>query len=127
MPFVHVWFATKSRRRILEGDLLGMVQEELLNAATRHHIEIVELEAVVDDVHILLRLDEAASLPGAMNLLKGSSARALLLLNRDLKHDLKTASFWQRGYGAKLISDEAVPSIREYIRTQWDRLEKYEH
>jgi REP-associated tyrosine transposase len=118
MPIVHVWFATKRRRRILEGDLL--------DAARVHAIDLMEVDGVIDHVHLLLRLDDASTLPRAMNLLKGVSARRIFQAMPDLKHDLKTGSFWQTGYGAKLIPDGAVPQVRTYIRTQWDRLEKFE-
>ena len=61
-----------------------------------------------------------------MMLLKGVSARRLFERFPELRLDAHTNSFWQAGYGSKLISPGAVPSTRDYIRTQWDRLEKYE-
>jgi REP element-mobilizing transposase RayT len=44
-----------------------------------------------------------------------------------LKLDLHSHNFWQAGYGSKVIPAGAVATVRRYIRTQWDRLEKYEH
>ena len=127
MPFVHVWFATKGRRRILEGDLLESARRELAQAADRHGIRLLECEGVLDHFHILVELGELSELSRAMNLLKGASARAIFLEMPDLKHDIHSTSFWQAGYGSTLVPEAAVPTVRRYIRTQWDRLEKYEH
>ncbi len=127
MPFVHVWFSTKGRRRIIEGDLLESSRRELRTAADRHGINLLECEGVVDHVHILLELNQLDELPRTMNLLKGASARAIFLEMPDLKHDMHSTNFWQAGYASKVVAPPAVPIVRKYIRTQWDRLEKYEH
>jgi putative transposase len=127
MQLIHVWFATKRRRRILEGDLLDTVHEELRSAARAHSIELLEVQGVIDHVHILLRLQSPDDLPLAMNLLKGISARRVFEQMPDLKHDLKTSSVWQAGYGAVLVPPALETQVRSYIRTQWDRLEKFEH
>jgi putative transposase len=127
MQLVHVWFATKRRRRILEGELLDTVIEELKAAALAHSIQLLEVNGVLDHVHLLLAFDDISRLPRTMNLLKGASARRIFQRMSDLKHDLKTNSFWQAGYGAKVVPGAAATDVREYIRTQWDRLEKFEH
>jgi putative transposase len=127
MALVHVWFATKNRRKILEGDLLAAVLDELRSAARAHAIDLLEANAIIDHVHLLLMVGSPSELPRAMNLLKGVSARRIFQSMPELKHDLRTTSFWQAGYGAKLIPPAAADQVRRYIRTQWDRLEKFEH
>jgi REP element-mobilizing transposase RayT len=55
MPYFHVWFATKGRKRLLqEGDVLDAVRELLPAIAAENSIRLLEFEAVVDHVHLPL-------------------------------------------------------------------------
>jgi putative transposase len=126
MPLFHVWFATKGRRWLLQGDVAETVERQLWQVARTDGINVVELKAVIDHVHLLLELDSAAALPGAMKALKGKSARFVFLEMPDLKIDAPTHHLWQRGYGWKLVPAGAERSVRQYIRTQLDRLEAFD-
>jgi putative transposase len=125
MPLFHVWFATKRRKWLLQGDILDAVREEIAFAAEHHDIRVLEQEAVVDHVHMLLELDDATRLPKAMNLIKGASARRIFQRFPELKLDAHTLSFWQAKYAFKEIPPEREQIVRRYIRTQWDRLDDY--
>ena len=59
-------------------------------------------------------------------MLKGISARRVFQAFPELKLDAKTQSLWQARYGAKMVSEQALPSLKDYIATQKDRPEKYE-
>jgi REP element-mobilizing transposase RayT len=61
-----------------------------------------------------------------MNHIKGASARRIFQRVPDLKVDAGVNSFWQTRYGFKVIEPGAVPTVRKYIQTQWDRLEGYD-
>lgn len=126
MPYFHVWFATKRRKWLLQGDVLDAAKELLQQIAAEKEIKLAELEAIVDHVHLLLNLPSKSDLPNAMMNLKGVSARRLFERFPELKLDAGTQSFWQSGYGSKLVPAGRVSSTRRYIRTQWDRLEAYE-
>ncbi|MPZ50087.1 MAG: IS200/IS605 family transposase [Dehalococcoidia bacterium] len=126
MPYVHVWFGTKGRKWLLQGDVLTSTREVLRDVAVEKGIHVLELEAIVDHVHLLLELPDKSELPRAMMILKGVSTHHLLQLYPELKLDAHTNSFWQTGYGSKLVPPGAIDSTRSYIRTQWDRLEKYD-
>ena len=89
-------------------------------------IELLEFEAIVDQVHLLLDVPEKATLPRTMMFLKGVSARRLFERFPELKLDAHTESFWQAGYGAKVVARSALPATAAYIQTQWDRLENYD-
>jgi putative transposase len=127
VPYFHVWFATKSRKWLLEeGDVLDAIRELLPSIARENVIRLVEFEALVDHVHLLLELDDKAELPRAMMMLKGVSSRRVFERFPGLKVDAKTNSFWQAGYGSKIVAPGSLNATRRYIATQWDRLEKYE-
>ena len=123
MPIYHVWFGTKRRRWLLQGEVLDVAREEIALAAGRNEIRLIEHECIVDHTHLLLEVEEALS--RAMHHIKGASARRIFQRLPDLKMDAGVNSFWQARYGFKVIEPAAVPVVREYIRTQWERLEGY--
>ena len=126
MPYFHVWFATKYRRWLLQGEVLDAARESIAEIAREKHIDLIEYEAIVDHVHLLLRLEDKSLLPATMMNLKGVSARRLFQLFPELKLQAHTNNFWQAGYGSKIVPPSALRTMKSYIRTQWDRLEKYD-
>lgn len=62
----------------------------------------------------------------AMNLLKGIASRRILERSPELRLDARVGAFWQHRYAAKLVPEAAAATVGQYIRTQRDRLEKYE-
>jgi len=61
-----------------------------------------------------------------MKALKGKSAHRVFEAVPELKLDGKTKNLWQRGYGWKTVEPGAEPTIRRYIRTRMERLEKFD-
>jgi len=80
---------------------------------------------MVDHVHLLVEAVDAADLSRVMHVLKGASARYLLEAIPDIRIDAGTNHFWQKRYGAKLVEPAALARVRNYIRTQKERPEKY--
>jgi putative transposase len=127
VPYFHIWFATKGRRRLLqEGDILDAVRELLPEIAAKNSIGLVELEATIDHVHLLLKLDDESELPRTMMLLKGTSSRRVFQRFPELRLDAHTSNLWQTGYGSKIIPSHNLPATKRYIRTQWERLESFQ-
>jgi putative transposase len=123
--YYHVWFKTRRRNWLLLGDVANAAKDAMRETAQRHAIEVLECETMVDHVHLLVEAVDAADLSRAMHVLKGASARYLLESIRDIRMDAGTNHFWQKRYGAKLVEPAAVASVRNYIRTQKERPEKY--
>ena len=126
MVLYHVWFSTKRRKWLLQGDVGGAARELMIAVAKEKGINLVECEMMVDHVHLLLGVDNRAHLSRVMNLLKGATSRRLFQRFPDLKLDAGVNSFWQHRYASKIVPEPAAASVGNYIRTQWDRLEKYE-
>jgi putative transposase len=127
MPLFHVWFSTKNRLKFLEGDLGDRAQGLFREIADEKGINLLESMPILDHVHMLLDVADKPSLSRAMNDLKGVSSRRLTQEFGEAKLDLHISSFWQHRYAAKIVAPAAAETVRRYIRTQWDRLEKYEH
>ena len=101
------------------------MKQALHDVATQHNIRLMECETMVDHVHLLLEAADGAELSRAMHLVKGASARRLLKSIPDIQIDAGIGHFWQKRYGAKLVEPVALASVRNYIRTQKERPEKY--
>ena len=126
MPLFHVWFATKGRRWMLLGDVQKAAKRELEAVASEKGIALLECEAIVDHVHLLVDVPDLRRLPRVMNDLKGISARRVFAAFPELKMDAGTEHFWQKGYGKRVVPPAAAEATKRYIRTQWERLESYE-
>jgi putative transposase len=125
--YYHVWFKTRRRNWLLLGDVANAAKDAMLETAQLHAIKVLECETMVDHVHLLVEAVDAADLSRVMHVLKGASARYLLESVPDIRMDAGTNHFWQKRYGAKLVDPVALASVRNYIRTQKERPEKYAH
>jgi putative transposase len=126
MALYHVWFATKRRKWLLQGDVGEAARELIMTVAREKSINVVECAMMVDHVHLLIAVDDKTGLSKAMNLLKGTTSRRLFQRFPDLKLDAELNSFWQHRYAAKAVPEPAAASVGQYTRTQWQRLDKYE-
>ena len=125
MPLYHVWFATKKRKWLLQGDVDNLAKEIMISVATEKGIDLIECETVVDHAHLLIRASNRTELSRAMNYIKGLTSKRLFEQLPELKLDIAMNNFWQHRYGVKVVPEGAKEPVVHYIRTQKDRLEKY--
>ncbi len=123
--YYHVWFGTRDRKWLLQGDVLTAVIELLWEISRSQGIRLLECEPMVEHMHVLLDVDPS-ELPTAVKLLKGTSSRRLFQRFSELKLDANTNHLWQKRYGAKEVETAALERVRAYIRTQEDRPEKFD-
>jgi len=102
----------------LDGEIGDEVRCLLVDIASRAGISLIELAVIADHAHLLVALSSAQTLPGVIHQLKGASARAIFQRYPELKRDLRSNSFWQKGYGRRLVPPSQVAVVRAYIRTQ---------
>ncbi len=119
--YYHVWFSTKGRKPVMEGEIGDDIMRLLLETARRTAIRVLEVETVADHAHLLIEVAEDQTLSGIMHQVKGASARQIFLMYPDLKLDMEHNSFWQKGYGRRKMTPAEIPAVRNYIRTQQDR------
>ncbi len=122
----HVWFATKRRKWLLQGDVDHAAKDLIRKAARDKGICLMECETAVDHVHLLLQLRPHQTLSRVMNLLKGISSRRLHMAFPELNLDSGSDHFWQRGYSFRSIQPGSLTTRRQYVRSQKERLEKLE-
>jgi REP element-mobilizing transposase RayT len=126
MPRYHIWFSTKRRKWLLQGEVAGVAERAIRDVARNDGIKLLECKTAIDHVHLVVELPSSEELPPTMKALKGKSARRAFQEIDGLKLNARTEHLWQRGYGWKLVPDGAERTVRQYIRTQMDRLEKYQ-
>ena len=126
MPLYHVWFSTKNRKWLLQGDVATKAKQELISVATEKRIELLECETMVDHVHLLLAAASATELSWHLKLLKGRSSYEVFKAYPEVKLDAQTNALWQVSFNSRVVPDDQVATVRHYIRTQDQRLEKYE-
>jgi putative transposase len=124
--YYHAWFATKERKWLLQGDIEALVMQAIRDTADRHNIRMLECETMVDHVHVLLEVENGVALSRAINLIKGASSRRVMQTVPDIRMDAGINHFWQKRFGSKPVSPDALRTVARYIRTQKDRPEKYE-
>ena len=110
----------------MQGHVGEAVKELMWTVAKEKNIRFLECETIVDHVHLLVSAEDRTRLSKMMNLLKGVSSRRILQMFPELRLDAGVGAFWQHRYAAKPVSEPAAATVAEYVRTQWDRLEKYE-
>ena len=115
----HVWFSTKERRPILDGEIGNDVRISFAEIAKRASIGLLKLGLAMDHVHMLLEISSDTSLSSVMHQLKGASAHTIFLKYPDMRLD--TRALWQKGYGFRSIAPSEVTGLRYYIRTQSKR------
>jgi putative transposase len=123
----HVWFSTKNRRRVLEGDVADTAKQVMWQVANERSMDLIELELMPDHAHLLLAAESAGRLSWCMKLLKGQSAYEVFRAYDEFKIDAHTNSLWQDGFKSRPVPAGQVEVVRLYIQTQDQRLEKYEH
>jgi putative transposase len=110
----------------LQGEVGEAARELILAVAEEKNIAVAECQTVVDHVHLLVAAHDRTHLAKVMNLLKGASSRRLLQRFPELKMDAGVNNLWQHRYAAKVAPEGALASIGQYIRSQMNRLDKYE-
>ena len=113
----HVVIVPKYRKKEFFGKRRKQVGEILRELCRQKDVELIEGNAALDHVHMVLSIPPKYSVAMTMGFLKGKSA---IRINRDLMKDkgrLRGREFWARGYCVSTVGlDEA--KIRQYVRDQ---------
>jgi putative transposase len=70
----HVVFAPKYRRKEIYGQLRKDIGEILRKLCEQKHVEIIEAEACIDHIHMLVSIPPHISIAQLMGYLKGKSS-----------------------------------------------------
>jgi len=114
----HIVWIPKYRKRVLQGDVATRLKELLQDCADMNRWKIEELNIQPDHVHLLIRMRPEVSVSRMVQLLKGSTSKAIREEFSELKEFLWGKSFWADGYFVETSGQVNESQIREYIRNQ---------
>ena len=113
----HLVFAPKFRRKAIYGELRADIGKILRKLCEEKKVEIIEAEACIDHVHMLVSMPPHLSVSQFMGFLKGKSTLMIFNRHANLKYKYGSRHFWCRGYYVDTVGKNKKV-IEEYIRNQ---------
>lgn len=113
----HVVFAPKYRRQVIYGKLKRDISQILIELCRRKGVEILEAEACVDHIHMLITVPPKYSISQIMGYIKGKSSLIIFDRHANLKYKYGNRHFWCRGYFVSTVGKNEK-KIRQYIAEQ---------
>ncbi len=113
----HIVFAPKYRRKIIYGEIRKDIGEILRKLCNEKKVEIIQAEACIDHIHMLVSIPPYISIADFMGYIKSKSALMIFDRHANLKYRYGNRHFWCRGYYVDTEGkNERI--IKEYIRNQ---------
>ena len=113
----HLVFAPKFRRKAIYGELRADIGKILRKLCAEKKVEMIEVEACIDHVHMLVSMPPHMSVSQFMGFLKGKSTLMIFDRHANLKYKYGSRHFWCRGYYVDTVGKNKRV-IEEYIRNQ---------
>ena len=113
----HSVFAPKYRRKEIYGQLKRDIGEILRKLREQKDVEIIEAEAYVDHIHMLVSIPPYLSIAQFMGFLKGKSSLMIVDRHANLKYKYGSRRFWCRGYYVDAVGRNKK-AIEQYNRNQ---------
>ena len=120
----HVVIVPKYRKKLLFGRARKEVGKILRQLCRQKDVELIEGQACVDHIHMVLSVPPKYSLAMVVGYLKGKSAIHVHRQLQGVKQGFTGKPFWSRGYCVSTVGlDEEA--IKAYVRNQ-EELDKQE-
>ncbi|NMM62083.1 IS200/IS605 family transposase [Clostridium sp. P21] len=113
----HIVFAPKYRRQIIYGSIKADIGQILRKLCEHKEVEIIEANACVDHIHMLVSIPPKLSVAAFMGYLKGKSSLMIFDRHANLKYRYGNRQFWCKGYYVDTVGRNKK-IIEEYIRKQ---------
>ena len=115
----HIVITPKYRRQIIYGKYKAEIGKILRTICERYEVEIIEANACVDHIHMLVAIPPKMSVSRFMGILKGKSALMIFDRFANLKYKYGNRHFWCRGYYVDTVGRNKK-IIQQYIQKQMD-------
>jgi putative transposase len=110
-------FTPKYRRKIIYNQYKASIVQILKDLCKWKGVEIMEGNAQIDHIHLLVLIPPKLSVSSFMGYLKGKSALMIFDRHANLKYKYGNRHFWSRGYYVSTVGlNEAT--IAKYVREQ---------
>ncbi len=113
----HIVFAPKFRRKEIYGKIKVDIGKILRKLCEQKGVEIMEAEACIDHIHMLVSIPPSINVSQFMGYLKGKSSLMIFDRHANLKYKYGNRHFWCRGYYVDTVGRNKQ-AIENYIRNQ---------
>lgn len=113
----HIVFAPKYRRQIIYGNIKADIGQILRKLCEHKGVEIIEANACIDHIHMLVSIPPKISVAQFMGYLKGKSSLMIFDRHANLKYKYGNRQFWCKGYYVDTVGRNKK-AIQEYIKNQ---------
>ena len=113
----HIVFAPKYRRQIIFGNIKADIGQILRKLCEFKGVEIIEANACIDHIHMLVSIPPKLSVSQFMGYLKGKSSLMIFDRHANLKYKYGNRQFWCKGYYVDTVGRNKKV-IEEYIKNQ---------
>ena len=113
----HIEFAPKYRRKVIYKELRKDIGEIIQKLCKEMKLEIIEAEACVDHIHLLVSIPPYMSVAEFVGRLKSKSVLMIFDRHANLKYKYGSRNFWCRGYYVDTVGKNER-AIKEYIKNQ---------
>ena len=113
----HIVFAPKYRRKVIYKQIRKDIGEIFRKLCSEMKVEIIEAEACVDHIHMLVSIPPYMSVAQFMGTLKSKSALMIFDRHANLKYRYGSRNFWARGYFVDTVGKNEK-MIANYIKNQ---------
>ena len=110
-------FAPKYRRQVIYGKTKKDIGIMLRKLCEYKQVEILEVEACKDHIHMLVSIPPKYSVSQIMGYLKGKSSLMIFEKYANMKYKYGNRHFWCRGYYVDTVGRNRK-AIEQYIRNQ---------
>ena len=113
----HIVYAPKYRRQVIYGKIRMDIGKIIRTLCEQKGVEIIEAEACLDHIHLLVSIPSKLSVSSFMGYLKGKSSLMIFDRHANLKYKYGNRHFWCKGYYVDTVGKNKKV-IAEYIRNQ---------
>lgn len=113
----HIVFIPKYRRKEIYGKLRSDIGQIIRQLCLYKEVEIMEAHAMVDHIHMLVRIPPKLAVSNFMGYLKGKSSLMIFERHANLKYKYGNRNFWAKGFFVSTVGLD-TKKVQEYIRDQ---------
>ena len=117
----HIVFIPKYRRKVIYGKLRRSIGRILRDLCEQKDVEVLEGHAMLDHVHLCLKIPPKCAVSFIIGFVKGKSA---VRIHRELLQERRMTGlhFGAQGYWVSTVGRDEE-TVRQYIREQdhWDQ------
>lgn len=113
----HIVFIPKYRRKEIYGKLRSDIGQIIRQLCSYKGVEIIEAYAMLDHIHMLVRIPPKIAVSNFMGYLKGKSSLMIFERHANLKYKYGNRNFWAKGFFVSTVGLD-TKKVQEYIRDQ---------